>query len=69
MTAITEFQRAILRELSLRPHGAPFREEEAKAAIVALSDKQLVCDPHAMGSALFTRITEEGRQALQASDQ
>lgn len=62
---LSKAQRIVLRELQLRPHGAPFRGQELKDAVLSLADRQLVCDPHKMGEALFTRITDAGRAALE----
>jgi hypothetical protein len=51
----------------LRPNGAPYRSEDMKDAVLSLASRQLVCDPHKIGNALFTRITPEGRKALDAT--
>lgn len=61
---LTDIQRAVLEQLRDHPSGRPFREADEKAAIDALCAEQLVCDPHTMGEALFTRITDKGLSAL-----
>lgn len=65
---LTELEWDVLHQLSLRPHGAPIRGDDLKAAVIGLALKGLVCDPHPMGNALFTRITDAGRLALQHKD-
>lgn len=61
---LTPDEKTVLHELTLRPGGAPFRSEDLKEAVLSLAHKRLVCDPHTMGTALFTRITEEGKDAF-----
>lgn len=61
---LTAVERDLLQELLLRPNGAPVRDPELKQAVLDLARRSLVCDPHAMGNALFTRITDAGRVAL-----
>lgn len=65
---LTKPELSVLQLLALRPHGAPVRGDKERAAVLSLADKVLVCDPHEMGSSLFTRITEAGRQALSQDD-
>jgi len=64
---MTPDEKAVLHELTLRPNGIPFRSEDLKEAVLSLASRQLVCDPHTIGNALFTRITDEGKAALAAT--
>lgn len=61
---LTMDEKTVLHELMLRPGGVPFRSDDLQEAVLSLAHKRLVCDPHRMGNALFTRITEEGREAF-----
>lgn len=61
---LTEAQRDLLALIAMRPNGAMIRSEEGKADVLVLAAKVFVCDPHTIGSALFTRITDAGRAAL-----
>ncbi len=63
---LTNLQREVLLQLCRHPAGRPFREDAEMAAVDALcrTVPPLVCDPHRMGDALFTRITEHGRTAV-----
>lgn len=54
----------VLSELTRYPLGRPFKGENQKEAILELCKDKLVCDPHTMGSSMFTRITEKGAEAL-----
>lgn len=59
-------ERTVLHELTLRPNGITFRHEDLKEAVLSLANRGLVCDPHTIGNALFTRITDEGKAAFAA---
>lgn len=63
---INNLQREVLLALHRHPSGRPFREDAEMKAIDELCRMvpPLVCDPHCMGDALFTRLTDEGRTAL-----
>jgi len=61
---LTSEQQSLLAMLALRPHGAPVRGERDKAVALELCGLGLVCDPHLLDAALFTRITPAGRRAL-----
>ncbi len=63
--ALTSVERDVLEQLRLRPNGAPVRGDELRSAVIALAGRQLVCDPHQMGEALFTRITDAGKAELE----
>lgn len=63
---MTEQERSILQELVLRPNGAIIRDPALREVVNGLADKVWVCDPHQMGSGLFTRITDEGKAALRS---
>lgn len=68
MGKLTTDEWDVLETLRLRPNGAPFRHPDMQAAVKALADRQLVCDPHTLdGGALFTRITVEGKATLAAN--
>jgi hypothetical protein len=62
---LTDTQLNVLSELYKFPSGRPFREDSEKTAIDEMCRMvpPLVCDPHNMGSSLFTMITREGRVA------
>jgi len=64
LESLTDIEREILQELRLRPNGAIIRDPELKAVVIGLCFRQLVCDPHQVGFGLFTRITAEGKAAL-----
>lgn len=66
---LTHAQRNVLTELCRTPGGRPFKYPEETDAIDDLCRMvpPLVCDPHNMNGALFTRITDAGRAALAES--
>jgi len=63
---LTHAQHKVLTALYQHPSGRPFKYADELEAIDQLCRMvpPLVCDPHNMDGALFTRITDEGRTAL-----
>lgn len=63
---LTHTQRLVLTELRRTPAGRPFRFPDEMEAIDQLCRMvpPLVCDPHNMAGALFTRITDDGIAVL-----
>lgn len=64
---MTPDEKTVLQLLTRSPSGVMFRAEVMKGAVLALARRQLVRDPQAIGTALFTRITDEGKAAFQAA--
>jgi hypothetical protein len=65
---LTKDERLVLQQLVLRPSGMFVREPDLRKAVLDLAERGLVCDPHAMNNALFTRSTDAGRKALETSN-
>lgn len=65
---LTRAQYIVLTELRRMPSGRPFKNPDETDAIDELCRMvpPLVCDPHNMNGALFTRITAEGLAVLAA---